>query len=90
MCFLSFVIDVCLYLRKDRSEVDSYNCLNFAHGCPTGTYRGSTVYKSKVANQYFFYVFTYCKDQSFVVLRMNKLIRINQFFFFKIDVIVFI
>nr|XP_022308640.1 uncharacterized protein LOC111114568 isoform X2 [Crassostrea virginica] len=26
---------VCLYLRKDRSEVDSYNCLHFAHGCPT-------------------------------------------------------
>ena len=45
----SFVIDVCLYLRKDRSEVDSYNCLNFAHGCPTGTYRGSTVYTSKAA-----------------------------------------
>ena len=43
------VIDICLYLRKDRSEVDSYNCLNFAHGCPTGTYRGSTVYKSKAA-----------------------------------------
>ena len=50
MCFFfSFVQGVCLYLRKDRSEVDSYNSLHFAHGCPTGTYRGSTVYKSKAA-----------------------------------------
>ena len=84
MCFLSIVIDICLYLRKDTSEVDSYNCLNFAHGCPTGTYRGSTVYKSKVAypaypSFYFFYiiiVFCFKDEQMINKSRFTKQIKL--------------
>ncbi|XP_078330408.1 uncharacterized protein LOC111113824 [Crassostrea virginica] len=37
--------DICLFLVKDRSEVDSYNCQHFVQGCPTGFYTGATVYK---------------------------------------------
>ncbi|XP_078311433.1 uncharacterized protein LOC144618711 [Crassostrea virginica] len=36
---------VCLYLKKNKSVVDSYDCHVFKYGCPTGPYFGSTVYK---------------------------------------------
>ncbi|XP_078310475.1 uncharacterized protein LOC144618392 [Crassostrea virginica] len=36
---------VCLFLKKDKSVVDSYDCHVFNYGCPTGPYFGSTVYK---------------------------------------------
>ncbi|XP_078312031.1 uncharacterized protein LOC111136086 [Crassostrea virginica] len=36
---------ICLFLRKDKSVVDSYDCKVFKHGCPTGPYFGETVYK---------------------------------------------
>ncbi|XP_078310352.1 uncharacterized protein LOC111135873 isoform X2 [Crassostrea virginica] len=36
---------ICLFLRKDKSVVDSYDCKVFKQGCPTGPYFGETVYK---------------------------------------------
>ncbi|XP_078311884.1 uncharacterized protein LOC144618852 isoform X2 [Crassostrea virginica] len=37
--------DICLFLRKDRSEVDSFDCIHFQYGCPTSPYTGATVYR---------------------------------------------
>ncbi|XP_078328556.1 uncharacterized protein LOC144617683 [Crassostrea virginica] len=36
---------LCLYLPKDDSKVDAYDCKNFRKGCPTENYRGSTIYE---------------------------------------------
>ena len=41
------ILGICLFLVKDRSEVDSYDCQHFVQSCPTGFYTGSTVYKCK-------------------------------------------
>ena len=45
--FLNINTGICLFLVKDRSDVDSYDCKHFVQGCPTGFYTGSTVYKCK-------------------------------------------
>nr|XP_022307661.1 uncharacterized protein LOC111113661 [Crassostrea virginica] len=37
--------DICLFLAKKNSDVDSYDCTHFDHGCPTGFYTGATMYK---------------------------------------------
>nr|XP_022342708.1 uncharacterized protein LOC111136263 isoform X4 [Crassostrea virginica] len=37
--------DICLFLVKKSSDVDSYDCTHFDHGCPTGFYTGATMYK---------------------------------------------
>lgn len=49
---ISFFEGLCLYLPKDDSKVDAYDCKNFRKGCPTENYRGSTIYERKsVLNQ---------------------------------------
>ena len=46
---LFFIIPgVCLFLKKAKSKVDSYDCRVFKYGCPTGPYFGSSVYKCEV------------------------------------------
>ncbi|XP_078312029.1 uncharacterized protein LOC144618901 [Crassostrea virginica] len=35
---------VCLYLAKKKSEPKHIDCNHFRYGCPTSTYRGSTIY----------------------------------------------
>ena len=46
-----FDLDICLFLAKKKSEVDSYDCTHFDHGCPTGFYTGATMYKCKYRNE---------------------------------------
>nr|XP_022295508.1 uncharacterized protein LOC111105480 isoform X4 [Crassostrea virginica] len=36
---------ICLYLKKDQSGLDVYNCTHFKYGCPTKFYSGSIIYK---------------------------------------------
>ncbi|XP_078311391.1 uncharacterized protein LOC111135134 [Crassostrea virginica] len=36
---------LCLFLKKDVSVVDSYDCTHFQYGCPPSPYTGATVYK---------------------------------------------
>lgn len=36
--------DLCLFLVKRYSRVDSYNCSRFSHGCPTSTYFSSKIF----------------------------------------------
>ena len=38
---------ICLFLRKDLSLVDSYDCIHFRYGCPTSPYTGATNYRCK-------------------------------------------
>ena len=48
-----FIISgVCLFLKKAKSVMDSYDCRVFKYGCPTGPYFGSTVYKCKNSISY--------------------------------------
>ncbi|XP_052702832.1 uncharacterized protein LOC128179443 isoform X8 [Crassostrea angulata] len=37
--------DLCLFLIKRYSRVDSYNCSRFTHGCPTSTYFSSKIFE---------------------------------------------
>nr|XP_034330309.1 uncharacterized protein LOC117690361 isoform X1 [Crassostrea gigas] len=43
--------DLCLYLVKRYSRVDSYNCSSFSHGCPTSTYFSSKIFEYPSCSQ---------------------------------------
>ena len=44
---LCVIAGLCLFLKKDVSELDSYDCTHFRYGCPPSPYTGATVYKCK-------------------------------------------
>lgn len=43
--YISIQEGVCLFLAKERSELNYVDCKGFTHGCPTNNYQASTVYK---------------------------------------------
>lgn len=40
--------DVCCFLSKRSSRVDTYNCTNFKHGCPNDTYNSNQIYEKPI------------------------------------------
>ena len=56
---------ICLFLRSDKSKLDSYNCRHFEYGCPTSYYTGSTAYICNILLEYIIYLMKQFQIETF-------------------------